>query len=118
MFDRAKIAADSFNRTNSGVMNINISMIFIIGLFILIIVSIIIFNHLEKKSKFEIFKKRLERSGLSKKQKKIVFKYLEEKYHGYLLPFFLFEKIALKALKAADIENPEETYKKIKKIKL
>ncbi len=118
MFDRAKIAADSFNRTNSDVMNINISMVFTIGLFISIVGLIIIFNYLEKKSKFEIFKKRLQKSGLNEKQKKIVFKYLEEKYHGYLLPFFLFEKIAIKALNAAGVENPKETYKKIEKIKL
>ena len=33
-------------------------------------------------------------------------------------PFFLFEKIAIKALNAAGVENPKETYKKIEKIKL
>lgn len=117
MFDRAKIAAESFNQTNSSGLNISISTIFGLTFFAIIIALILVFNYIEKKSKFDIFKRRLAQSGLSKKEQKIVFKYLENRYHGYLIPFFLFKKIAIDALKKAGVKNPEEVFNKIEKIK-
>ena len=98
-------------------MNINISMVFMIGLFISIVGFIIIFNYLEKKSQFEIFKKRLEKSSLNEKQKKLFLNIQKRNIIVIFYPFFLFEKIAIKALNAAGIENPEDIYQQIKKAK-
>ncbi len=117
MFERTMKAAEAFKSSASSDLNINIAIVFSVGITIFMISMIVYFSVYEKRQKLEAFKQKLDKTDLSDAKKREVFKYLSNKYHGYMIPFFLFEKIAVDAMKHAGIENPKDTFHKVKEVR-
>lgn len=110
-------AAEAFKSSAMSDININIAIVFSVTVAIFLIGMIIYFSAYEKRQKLEAFKRKLDRADMDDEKKKIIFKYLSNKYHGYMVPFFLFEKIAVDAMKQAGVENPENIFQKVKEIR-
>lgn len=117
MFDRTMEAARAFKTSASSEINIHASTIFIVTITLFLITMIVYFSIQEKKKKLSSFKRKLEKVKISEEKKKKIFQHINQKYHGYTVPFFLFEKIAIESMEEAGVKDPKALFKKLKEIR-